>query len=120
MINNGEDSRVIRLNPVSVVVLAFTAFLSCLANAQTDRFFPESTKGFVSITNLKDFVDKLDKTSIGDLRRTPEAKEFFESFIKEVKKRIQMKSTNLLFWTTAHPSWTWTSDRFSKRPWHHW
>lgn len=92
MINNGEDSRVIRLKPVSVVVLALSALWTSLIYAQTDRYFPESTKGFVSITNLKDFVDKLDKTSIGDLRRNPEAKEFFESFIKNLKMRIQVKS----------------------------
>lgn len=98
MINNGEESRVTRPKPASVSFIAIVLVIICChiccqrGFAQAERFFPESTKGFLSITNLEDFANKLDQTAVGDLRRTPEAKEFFDSFVKNVKARIQEKS----------------------------
>ena len=98
MKNHGKDSRVTHSIQSSFrygAIILFVLGASLIPNqllAQAEKYFPASTKGFVSITNLKDFVERLDKTALGDLRRTPEAKDFFESFVQQVKTKVQKRS----------------------------
>ena len=101
MINHGDYFRVFRQidyfslsgkTAFGLWMLCFLILAPRPVSAQTDQLFPESTKGFVTITNLKAFTEKLDKTAFGDLRRTPEARDFFESFSREVMARLQKKS----------------------------
>ena len=105
MINHGDYFRVFRQidyfslsgkTAFGLWMLCFLILAPRPVSAQTDQLFPESTKGFVTITNLKAFTEKLDKTAFGDLRRTPEARDFFESFSREVMARLQKKSKSSL------------------------
>ncbi len=98
MINIGGDSRKTRANILLGLVAAI--FLPSLvlsssfktAHGQTERFFPESTKGFVTVTNLSELIRKIDETSFGKMSKDPNVKAFLDDFIKEVLNRIRKKS----------------------------
>jgi len=80
---------------MSRLILFLSATLFCTfafsASPPADHIFPDSTKGFVSFRNLKDFGDQWNKTQFGQLLNDP----LMENFKKEVQKQIteRMEST---------------------------
>jgi hypothetical protein len=78
-----------RLIPLITAALLCTSALA--DSIPADHIFPDSTKGFVSFRNLKDFGDQWKKTQFGQLLDDP----LMENFKKEVQKQIteRMEST---------------------------
>lgn len=61
-------------------------------NAQTAEFFPESTKAYLTISNVKDLGKKIELTSFGKMMKQPEVKAFTDSLVKEVMDRVNQKT----------------------------
>jgi len=71
---------------LSVALLLF--FCSSLqAQVAPDKVFPESTRGYFSISNVKEFADKWRETQFGKLLKDP----LMESFEKELRSKIDEK-----------------------------
>lgn len=92
MINYGPRQPLTQRRLFLATLVSVGLLFSNLCLSQTDIHFPDSTKGFFTIPDLKEFSRRLDQTSLGELKRNPEAKEFFGAFVKEIKDRIQKKS----------------------------
>jgi hypothetical protein len=89
--------------------LLFTTAMFCLslcANAATpaDQIFPDSTKGFVSIRNLKDFGEQWKKTQFGQLLDDPLAENFKKELQKQLTERMEQPFGLTLDGITSLPS----------------
>ena len=69
-------------------VLISPSFLAAAAPAE--RIFPDATKGFVSIQNLKDFGELWKQTQFGKLLDDP----LMENFNNEIQKRLTERMEN--------------------------
>ncbi|MDR1479603.1 MAG: hypothetical protein LBJ00_11750 [Planctomycetaceae bacterium] len=59
------------------------------ASVPADKLFPDSTKGFVAIQDLKLLVEQWKKTQIGLLLQDPIMKPFREDFGSQLEKRME-------------------------------
>jgi len=72
--------------------LLFSVTLICASRAASpsaDQIFPDTTKGFLSIRNLKDFDDQWQKTQFGRLMNDPLMQEFNKEVRKQLTERME-------------------------------
>ena len=79
-----------------IIVLVYFSVL-CAAEVRSkaedpESFFPASTKGFLTVTNVKAFLNNVDSTSFGEMRKNPDVKAFLDDFAEKVMARIRKKS----------------------------
>jgi len=67
-----------------IALLAITLPLHATASPDADQIFPDTTKGFFSIKNLKDFGDQWSQTQFGKLTNDP----LLENFKKEIQSQL--------------------------------
>ena len=83
-----------------VLLLSATLFCTTLCAYATsipaDQIFPDSTKGFFSIRNLKDFGDQWKQTQLGQLMDDPLMADFKKEVQKQMTQRME-KTFGLTF-----------------------
>ena len=67
--------------------LLCTSLCACAESTSADQMFPDTTKGFFSIRNFKEFGDQWKQTRLGQLMNDP----LMEDFKKEIQKQITQR-----------------------------
>jgi len=67
-----------------LVALLYTSLCAIAASPSADQIFPDSTKGFFSVRNLKDFGEQWQQTQFGQLMDDP----LMQDFKNEIQKRL--------------------------------
>ena len=74
-----------------ILILLTTALfcMSAIANTPADKIFPDATKGFVSIKNLKEFGEQWKQTQFGKLLDDPLMQDFKNEVQKQITERME-------------------------------
>ena len=79
-----------------LIALLCTSLCAIAASPSADQIFPDSTKGFFSIRNLKDFSEQWKQTQFGQLMDDPLMQDFKHEIQKRLTERME-KTFGLTF-----------------------
>ena len=80
-----------RITPLLTTLLLLLLSTTTLqaASPPADKIFPDATKGFVAIQNLKNFSEQWRKTQFGQLMNDPLMQDFKQEMQKQITERIE-------------------------------